>query len=213
MPGASNIIQLRELLAARFPQPLVRSAGAFATGFPRLDSLLGEGLPRGGITEMVSHGGGGLLLATLLSASARTSTFLALIDARDSFDAAAWPQAVLARLLWVRGGTAERALKAADLLLRDGNLPLVVLDLRASPKEEIRRIPATSWYRLQRAVEPTATACVVLTHQGLVSSARARLRLEAHFALDAFERQSTELLEELEIAWIREHPERIRQFA
>jgi hypothetical protein len=213
VPPASNITQLRELLAAKFPQLPVRCAGYFSTGIAHLDALLGEGLPLGGITEVVSYGGGGLLLATLLHASAQRCTFLALIDARDSFDAAALPAAVLARLLWVRGGTAERALKAADLLLRDGNLPLVVLDLRASPPEEIRRIPATSWYRLQRVVEPTATAFVVLTHQGLVSSARARLRLAARFALDAFERRQTELLEELEVAWIREQPERIRQFA
>jgi hypothetical protein len=138
---------------------------------------------------------------------------LALIEARDSFDAAASPPAMRARLLWVRGGTAERALKAADLLLRDGNLPLVVLDLRASPREDLRRIPATSWYRLQRVVEPTATAFLVLTHHGLVSSARARLRLEARFGLDAFERRQTELLEELEVAWMHEQPERDRQFA
>jgi hypothetical protein len=210
---ASNITQLRELLAARFPQLPVRPAGSLASGVPRLDALLGEGLPLGGITEVVSHGGGGLLLNALLHASASRCSFLALIEARDSFDAAVLAPAVLARLLWVRGGTAERALKAADLLLRDGNLPLVVLDLRASPREEMRRIPATSWYRLQRVVEPTATAFVVLTHHGLVSSARARLRLEAHFALDAFERRQTELLQELDVAWMREQPERVRQFA
>jgi hypothetical protein len=209
----SNITQLRELLAAKFPQLPVRPAGYFATGVPRLDGLLGEGLPLGGITEVVSQGGGGLLLHTLLRASTQRSTFLALIDARDSFDATALPAAMLARLLWVRAGTAEHALKAADLLLRDGNLPLVVLDLRASPPAEVRRLPATSWYRLQRVVEPTATAFVVLTHQGLVSSARARLRLTARFALNAFERRQTELLQELDVAWVREQPERIRRFA
>ncbi len=213
MAPASNIIQLRELLAAKFPELPGRTAGVFSSGCQRLDALLGEGLPLGGITELVSQGGGGLLLATLLSASAERSTFLALIDARDSLDAAALPPGVLARLLWVRSGTAERAVKAADLLLRDGNLPLVILDLRASSREEVRRIPATSWYRLQRVVEPTATAFVVLTQSGLVSSARARLRLDAHFALDAFERLSTELLSEVDFAWVREQPARIRKFA
>jgi hypothetical protein len=208
---ASNITELRELLAAKYPQLPLRRAGSFVTGIPRLDALLGEGLPLGAITEVVSEGGGGLLLATLLTASASRCTFLALIEAGDSFDAAAWPQDKLARLLWVRGGTAERALKAADLLLRDGNLPLVVLDLRASPLAEARRIPATSWYRLQRVVEPTATAFVVLTPQRLVSSARARLQLEARFSLDAFERRQTELLAELEVAC--EQAERILKFA
>jgi hypothetical protein len=209
--AASNIAELRELLAAKYPQLPLRRAGSFATGIVRLDALLGEGLPLGGITEVVSHGGGGLLLTTLLTASTRRGTFLALIEAADTFDAAAWPPAMLARLLWVRGGTAERALKAADLLLRDGNLPLVVLDLRASPAAEVRRIPATSWYRLQRVVEPTATAFVVLTPHRLVSSARSRVQLEARFALDAFERQQTELLEEVEVAG--EPAERVLQFA
>ena len=45
------------------------------------------------------------------------------------------------------------AVKAVDLLLRDGNFPLVVLDLVLNDSAELRKIPQTNWYRLQRLVE------------------------------------------------------------
>jgi hypothetical protein len=48
-----------------------------------------------------------------------------------------WPPGgstdVLARLLWVRCGEPRAALKAVDLLLHDGNLRLLVLDLQLTP--------------------------------------------------------------------------------
>src|SRR2546430_7579221 len=37
-----------------------------------------------------------------------------------------------------------------------------------NPREELRKIPQTNWYRLQRLVESTSTACLVLTRQGRV---------------------------------------------
>ena len=210
----SNIIQLRELLAARHPQAGLRAAGCFATGMAQLDAVLEGGLAQGAITEIVAHGGGGtLLLAALLEAIRERHALGALIEGRDTFDATDWPPEILARLLWVRGNTAALALKAADLLLRDGNLPLIVLDLRANAASETRQIPATTWYRLQRVVEPTDTAFVVLTARGLVSGARARVQLEARFTLEAFDRPATALMGEVAVACLHESKGRIRQFA
>ena len=70
------------------------------------------------------------------------------------------------------------AVKAADLLLRDGNFPLVVLDLVLNASEELRKIPQTTWYRLQRLVEAVPTAFLVLTRQSMISSAQLKLSLE-----------------------------------
>ena len=69
-----------------------------------------------------------MLLRALLRQSHRARQWMALIDGRDSFDPAGVEAPVLSRLFWVRCQTAEEALKAADLLLRDRNFPLVVLD-------------------------------------------------------------------------------------
>ena len=74
-------------------------------------------------------------------------------------------------------------MKAADLLLRDGNFPLVVLDLVLNPTEDLRKIPSTSWYRLQRLVEPAPTAFLVLTRRSMISSAQWKIVLENSWRL------------------------------
>ena len=75
------------------------------------------------------------------------------------------------------------AVKAADLLLRDGNFPLVVLDLVLNAADELRKIPQTSWYRLQRLVEPAPTAFLVLMRRSMISSAQTKLVLENNWQL------------------------------
>ena len=55
---------------------------------------------------------------------------------------------------------------------------LVLLDLRHAPLRELRRVPSTSWYRLQRAVEPADLALVVATPTACVPSAQLRFELE-----------------------------------
>jgi hypothetical protein len=67
--------------------------------------------------------------------------------------------------------------------LRDGNFPLVVLDLVLNPVEELRRIPATSWYRLQRLVEPAPTAFLVMSRHNMVASASTKIVLENRWTL------------------------------
>ena len=165
------------------------------------------------MTEMVCPSGAGLLLAALIRATQQRRGLLALIDGGDVFDPAGVPRAALPRLLWVRSQTAAQAIQAADLVLRDGNLNLVVLDLRSSLLAATHKIPSTSWYRLQRVVEPTATAFVVLTPQPLVSGARPRLVLEARFGLDAFNSHQQELTTRLQVRLLRGNEEHARQFA
>jgi hypothetical protein len=89
----------------------------------------------------------------------------------------------------VRCTKASEAVKAADLLLRDGNFPLVIVDLVLNGLDELRKIPQTSWYRLQRLVERISTACLVLTRQNLVSSAQLKIVLENSWTLESFEKE------------------------
>ena len=57
----------------------------------------------------------------------------------------------------------QQFLKATDLILQSGGFGLVVLDLAAIPDKFVRRIPLTSWFRFQRAVEHTKTALLVIS--------------------------------------------------
>src|SRR6185369_11869171 len=103
-----------------------------------------------------------------------------------AFDPASFPVDLLAHLVWVRC-TPATALPVTDLLTRDANLGLVVLDLRREAERELRRTPSTFWYRLQRAVEPADLALVVLTPRPSVPSAQLRFVLNAAHAAAVFE--------------------------
>jgi len=65
----------------------------------------------------------------------------------------------------------ERALKALNLVLQAGGFGCVMLDLADAPLIALRRLPFTTWLRIQRVVEGRDTACVLLTPQPLARSA------------------------------------------
>ncbi len=217
MPAA-NIIELRQLLAERFPglrtraDELSASKHAFwPTGISQLDGPLHGGLAKGALTEIVAeqHGSGSTLLMTaLIHRALAENKFTAVIDGQDSLDVTQLGDD-LSRLLWLRCRSTEEALKAADLLLRDGNLPLVLLDLVSNPEAQLRKIPATTWYRFQRLVEQTSAVCVVLVPRPMVAPAQVRVTLHSRFSLHALEREPQELLRELkmEVAEARRHGE------
>jgi hypothetical protein len=209
MAARGKIIDLRKLLAERFPHASVAAATQLITGLAFLDEAIDGGLPKGAITELISpriSGGSASLIHALLQVAQRDRFFLALIDGRDSFDPFAsggLGNAGLHHLLWVRCANALDAIKAADLLLRDGNFPLVIVDLVLNPPEELRKIPQTSWYRLQRLVEPAPTACLVMTRQGMVSSAQLKIVLENSWTLESFEDENA--ISRLQIRVQRSH--------
>jgi len=181
MAASAKIIDLRKLLAERFPHVALTAATRLFTGLSFLDARIGGGLPRGAITELISpqtSAGSASLIHALIHSAHRDNYFLALIDGRDSFDPTGVENARLRHLLWVRCSEASEAIKAADLVLRDGNFPLVMVDLVLNAPKELRKIPQTNWYRLQRLVEMVPTACLVLTRYEMVSSAQLKLLLE-----------------------------------
>ena len=182
------------------------AAGRLKTNILILDHAIEGGLPKNTITEITSphvSAGSASLIHALLQTAHRDRYFLALIDGRDSFDAAGAGNSPLRNLLWVRCHHAMEAVKAADLLLRDGNFPLVILDLVLNPADELRKIPQTSWYRLQRLVEPVATAFLVLTRRSMVSSAQLKLTLDNYWTLDHLD--SRDVISELKIHVQRIH--------
>jgi hypothetical protein len=201
MAGSARIIDLRKLLAERFPHAPTAATTRLATGLPLLDGITG-GLPRSAITELISPAvhsvaggprkstGSASIVHALIHNAYSQNYFLALIDGRDSFDPYGLDACSLRHLLWVRCSKASEAIRAADLLLRDGNFPLVMLDLVLNSPEELRKVPQTNWYRLQRLVELIPTACLVLTRYEMVASAQVKLVLENSWNLESLEKQN-----------------------
>jgi hypothetical protein len=188
--ATAQLAALRHLLAERFPSAPRTAGRVLATGLAALDTATG-GLPLSAVTEVVCAApscGGHLLLAQLLAVTRTARTRVALIDGHDEFDPASLPPDLFAHLVWVRCAGATEALAAADLLARDANFALVVLDLRRASAGELRHIPTPTWYRLQRAVEGADLALLVATPRPVVPSVQLRLLLaisQPAAALDA----------------------------
>lgn len=162
-----------------------------SSGIHELDLLTG-GIPRGGLTEVcgpATSGRTSLLLAVLAAATQRNEV-CALVDVSDAFDpiSAHAAEVNFEKLLWVRCGTirkksfsaknscetkkqcfgrqaegpVEQALRVTDLLLQSGGFGLIIIDLGDVAVKFARRIPLTSWFRFQRAVESTPTVLLVI---------------------------------------------------
>ena len=197
--ASEKLAALRHLLAKRFPTVPRTIGRVLPTGIPTIDDATG-GFPLSAISEVICAApscGGHLLIGQLLAATRATRTRVALIDSTDSFDPASFDEDFLTHLVWVRCASTTAALNAADLLARDANLGLVVLDLRRTPEADLRRTPSTQWYRLQRAVEPTDVALVVETPRASVPSAQVRFKLATSHDVDALHRERTTLIAEL----------------
>ena len=143
-------------------ESLPRRKAALRT-FPALDELLGGGLPRGKLVEMIgarSSGRFSIVLAAVAAATAAGEA-AALIDLGDGLDpeAAAALGADLRRLLWLRPGTLKQALAGAEILL-GGGFPMVALDLGNPPVRGGRGHEA-GWLRLARAAQAQGAALLV----------------------------------------------------
>jgi len=209
MGARGKVVDLRKLLAERFPQKQLLPGTHLSTGLSFFDKATGGGLAKGAITELISpkeSAGSASLIYALLQAAHRERYFLALIDGQDSFDPSGLGglgNARLQNLLWVRCRKAAEAIKAADLVLRDGNFPLVIVDLILNTRDELRKIPQTSWYRLQRLVEAAPTACLILTRQSMISSAQLKIVLENLWTLKTFAQENA--LSQLRLRLQRPH--------
>src|SRR5262249_31591014 len=192
MAATDKIIDLRKLLVERFPDAPATATTHLFTRLFFLDECTSGGLPRGAITELIyprTSPGSASLIRAMVHAAHRDNYFLALIDGRDSFDPCGLDNASLRHLLWVRCSKASEVIKAGDLLLWDGNFPLVIMDLVLNAPEELRKIPQTNWYRLQRLVELGPAACLVLNPHPMVASRQLKLVLENSWNLETLEKQ------------------------
>lgn len=180
--------------------PAVDPADEYATGPTGVDNLdvrLGGGLPRGQLSELVGPRTSGRMsvLLHMLAAATQRGELVAVVDALDMLDVASLEAAgvVLERLLWIRGHVVlnpgmcrdlnqramEQVVRALSLVLQAGNFGLVVLDVGEAPAEALRRLPFTTWLRLQRMVEGSQTVAVLVGRAPMArSSAGLTIKLE-----------------------------------
>ncbi len=141
------------------------------SGIVGVDVLLGGGLPRGRISEMLGPlmSGKTSLLWVLLAAATRRGEVVAWVDLADALHPAsvAAAGADLERVLWVRPPSLTDGLRCTELLLQAGGFGVVALDLGASLPRPLR---APVWPRLLHAAEQSHTALVVLTPQRVAGS-------------------------------------------
>jgi hypothetical protein len=173
--------------------PLERSDPAAFIPFDitPLDTLLGRGLlkgglPRGQVSELAGPHSSGrtTLLHHVIGAATRGGEIAALIDTCDRLDVGSASAAGidLDRLLWIRGEASasgpslperivDRAIKALNLVLQAGGFAVVAIDLADIHPRVIKSLPFTTWLRLQRIVEGSDTACLLVTPEPLARSA------------------------------------------
>jgi hypothetical protein len=71
----------------------------------------------------------------------------------------------------VVGRALDRAVKAVNLVLQAGGFGLVALDLADVPLDALRDLPFNTWMRLQRVVDGSDTACVIVADLPMARSA------------------------------------------
>jgi hypothetical protein len=211
LDAGSNIVQLRQLLAQKFPRlrqalGVLNNLETVSTGVATLDQLLGGGFPRGAVTELVARGhgsGSAEVIHAWLRRLGAHRQYLALVDGLGSFDPAPVEPAVLSRLLWVRCRQATEALKAADLLLRDRNFSFLAVDLKLNPLRELKKISSSIWFRFARLIEQNRTTVLVITPQALVSVANCRVQIESALGMESLWQPGSEVLRRLRCRLVR----------
>jgi len=184
-------------MVAGRPETLVKR---WRTGVPGIDFPLGGGLAKSALTEIISSGvrcGSSLVLGAMIRQAQENGEWMALIDGADSFDPGALRNEELSRLLWVRCSNPREALKGTDLLLHDGTIPIVVIDLIGCPLKQLRRIPSSTWHRLSRTVETTATVCPLFTPEVMISTAETRLELQPRFTIESLDTERETLFSQI----------------
>jgi hypothetical protein len=201
---------LRQQLRQKFPQahglraePVVSRAAE--------EPFVAESFPAGAISEVVAAGPGSGLMLLVAGLLGDTEEILprpemVLVDGGDVFDPSSFSDEACSKLLWIRCTSAITMLKAVDLIVRDGNVPFVLLDVTGLLERDLAALPASSWWRLKQSAERGSCRLVVLSRFPLVPCAGLRLALSAELSLSDFDRPRGELLREL-----RPVPQRIQK--
>jgi hypothetical protein len=121
----------------------------------------------------------------------------ARVDGGSSFEPEDYNATARGGMLWVRSQSPQTALQATDLLLRDGNLPLIALDLHGFALRHLCKIPASTWHRFARLLEQNRSALLVFNAQPLVEGCQTRISSTSTWSLKDFNTSRRDLIESL----------------
>lgn len=209
--GSDKVVALRRLLDERFPPTRRRDARFIPTGAPSIDRALGGGLLTGTLTEFVSavpSCGSQIGVGSLLSSTRLGRQRVALIDAANAFDLEVFDDDALAHLVWIRCSSLSECWRAADLVARDPNYAVVVVDVRGHAERTLLRTRDSIWMRLQCATEQAETALLVQTTTALVPNAARRLVFSTPLAENALTTLRADLIASVSV---ESHRQRIRE--
>ncbi len=178
------------MLREKFPEAMPGSISpppkeCLKLGLPAIDEL---GVPAVGLSEISSspEGSSGLslIIASLLESQASPEVPLALVDYRSSCDVQGLGP-LCERLLWIRCKTPQEAIQCTDMLLHDGNLPIIMLDLLRLPAREHSRIRPSSWHRLRQLSERHGCSLLVLNDGHRLPSTNFHCQVQAKLNLES----------------------------
>ena len=107
--------------------------------------------------------------------------------------------------------TIDRALKALNLVVQSRVCTVVVIDLIDVPAAAMRRLPASTWFRIERAVEGSEIAVVLLASTPVARSRGGRT-IHTGSEVHGFLGSGVQRCTGSEVQWNGEH-ERSRRFA
>ena len=131
-------------------------------------------LTRGSLVEVAGGSGKTGLVLSLLSRLTRDGEICAVVDAANSFDpcSAVLGQVELENLLWVKcDGDIEHAFMAANYLVQAKGFGAVWLNLNAVPRQKLKQVPRTFWYRYRTRIKETPTLLLVTASEPIAASA------------------------------------------
>lgn len=174
----------------------VEPPGHLVTGLPPVDRLLGGGLPRGRLCEIVGGpcSGRTSLSLALLAATTRSGGSAAWIDLPDAFDPrSAWAAGVeLSRVLWIRAPRLREALRSTERLLEARGFAGIFLDVKQTG------LPPAACLRLRRRAAASGATLVLLAPDRSAETF-AELAVETRSVRPCFSPNAPDWLEGLEI--------------
>ncbi|MEQ1606814.1 MAG: hypothetical protein ABL999_18270 [Pyrinomonadaceae bacterium] len=136
----------------------------------------GLSVVRGAVTEVSGEPSSGKtsFALSLLAKLTSEGEICAAVDAVGGFDPCTATQAgvKLENLLWIRcGGDIEKAFMAADYLVQAKGFGAIWLNLCGLPKDKLRMVPKTYWFRFRTRIKETATILLTTASEHITGSA------------------------------------------
>jgi len=168
------------------------------TGLGGLNEMLGGGLPRGQLTEIIARGpsrGAGVIMAELIAQARREERYAMLLDIGSGFAIESFPESDLEALLWVGCDSARQAVEALDVATRDENFHLFLVDGRDCEAADWKAIRPQLWYRVLNQLRQHDAVTILFSNSEVTAVSRHRLEVVSRLTLDCLHENRSGILD------------------